>query len=108
MRPPESWLDTPERSMGMPPGAFDVFLSHNSEDKPTVVSITEGLRERGVNVWLDLWELVPGRPWQEALEEVLLALRRHRPGRTRSSEVPLLVSTRLPELARDSSWLLSW
>ncbi|HBL25662.1 MAG TPA: transcriptional regulator [Acidobacteria bacterium] len=29
------------------------------------------LRARGLKVWLDEWELVPGRPWQEALEEVI-------------------------------------
>jgi tetratricopeptide (TPR) repeat protein len=50
---------------------FDVFLSHNSKDKPTVREIGEALRDRGLRVWLDEWELVPGRPWQEAIEEIL-------------------------------------
>jgi hypothetical protein len=50
---------------------FDVFLSHNSADKPAVIELATILRERQLKVWLDVWELVPGRPWQEALEEVI-------------------------------------
>ncbi len=49
----------------------DVFLSHNSRDKPTVRQLAELLQGRGVNVWLDEWELVPGQPWQSALEDVI-------------------------------------
>lgn len=51
--------------------SFDVFLSHNSKDKPAVRKLAEALRARGLRVWLDEWELVPGRPWQEALEEII-------------------------------------
>jgi hypothetical protein len=50
---------------------FDVFLSHNSRNKPVVVELATRLRERGLHVWLDAWELVPGRPWQQAIEEVI-------------------------------------
>lgn len=49
----------------------DVFLCHNSSDKPTVRHLAEELRSRDIVVWLDEWELVPGRPWQEALENVI-------------------------------------
>lgn len=51
--------------------SFDVFLSHNTKDKPAVRELAEALRDRGLEVWLDEWELVPGQPWQEALEEVI-------------------------------------
>jgi hypothetical protein len=51
--------------------AFDVFLSHNSKSKPAVCELAGALRARGLNVWLDEWELVPGRPWQRALEEII-------------------------------------
>ncbi|MFO1434729.1 MAG: SUMF1/EgtB/PvdO family nonheme iron enzyme [Candidatus Competibacteraceae bacterium] len=54
---------------------FDVFLSHNSRDKPTVRQLAEALQRRGLKVWLDEWELVPGRPWQEALEEIIQTTR---------------------------------
>ncbi|NOT45887.1 MAG: TIR domain-containing protein [Acidobacteria bacterium] len=49
--------------------AQQVFLSHNSVDKPVVRAIAESLQQRGVRVWLDEWELRPGTPWQVALEE---------------------------------------
>jgi len=51
--------------------SFDVFLSHNSKDKPAVRALAEALRARRLKVWLDEWELVPGRPWQQALEEII-------------------------------------
>ena len=54
---------------------FDVFLSHNSKDKPAVRELAEALRARGLTVWLDEWELIPGRPWQEALEAVIQTAR---------------------------------
>jgi|GEM_PF-4961601 len=54
---------------------FDVFLSHNSRDKPAVRKLADKLRERGITVWLDEEQLVPGRPWQSALEEVIATAR---------------------------------
>jgi len=47
---------------------FDVFLCHHSPDKPSVALIAQKLQEQGVLPWLDLWELIPGRPWQRELE----------------------------------------
>jgi hypothetical protein len=47
---------------------FDVFLSHNSKDKPTVRELKKLLAARGLEVWLDEDELRPGIPWQELLE----------------------------------------
>ncbi len=49
-------------------GEFDVFLFHNSQDKPAVRVIAERLRQRGILPWFDEWEIRPGMPWQEALE----------------------------------------
>ena len=48
---------------------FDVFLCHNSQDKPAVESIARQLQAHGVRPWFDKWELRPGLPWQRALEE---------------------------------------
>lgn len=50
---------------------YDVFLSHGSRDKATVRRLAEILGHRGLRVWFDEWELIPGRPWQEAVEEML-------------------------------------
>ncbi|MGB5636767.1 MAG: TIR domain-containing protein [Waterburya sp.] len=48
---------------------FDVFLCHNSQDKPEVIEIALQLQQRGLKPWLDAWELPPGQSWQELLEE---------------------------------------
>ena len=48
---------------------FDVFLCHNSQDKPKVVKIAQQLQQQGLKPWLDIWELPPGQSWQELLEE---------------------------------------
>ena len=50
---------------------FDVFLSHNSHDKPAVIALARKLKAHGLKVWLDAWELRPGQPWQEALEQII-------------------------------------
>jgi TIR domain len=50
---------------------FDVFLSHNSKDKPAVREIKTRLLERNVSVWLDEDELRPGISWQEILEDAI-------------------------------------
>ena len=49
-------------------GSFDVFLCHNSADKPAVKRLGEGLKARALLPWLDEWELPPGQAWQELLE----------------------------------------
>ena len=51
---------------------YHVFLSHNSKDKPAVEAIARRLQEKyQLKCWLDKWNLVPGEPWQEALEQAL-------------------------------------
>ncbi|MGK7953038.1 MAG: toll/interleukin-1 receptor domain-containing protein [Xenococcaceae cyanobacterium] len=51
------------------PDQYDVFLCHNSQDKPEVIEIAQQLQKKGLRPWLDLWELTPGQSWQELLEE---------------------------------------
>jgi len=53
------------------PARFDTFLSHNSSDKPVVEDIAKRLRAKGVEPWLDKWNLIPGNPWQEEIEQAL-------------------------------------
>jgi GUN4-like/TIR domain len=48
---------------------FDVFLCHNSKDKPEVIEIAHELIRQGIKPWLDKWQLPPGLPWQPLLEE---------------------------------------
>lgn len=47
---------------------FDVFLSHNGNDKPIVRQLKVLLARNGLKVWLDEDELRPGIPWQRLLE----------------------------------------
>lgn len=58
-----------------PAPAFDVFLSHNSKDKPAVRELRDQLALRGLSVWYDEDELRPGIPWQQLLEEGIHASR---------------------------------
>ncbi len=60
-----------EKQKTNPCDSFDVFLSHNSQDKPIVRELAEKLNSRNLRVWLDEEQLVPGRPWQKALETVI-------------------------------------
>lgn len=53
------------------PSRYDVFLSHSSADKTAVEEIARRLRDVGIEPFLDKWHLIPGDPWQEALEEAL-------------------------------------
>lgn len=48
-----------------------MFLSYNRKDQSAVVVLAEKLRASGLNVWLDIWELRPGHPWQEDLEKII-------------------------------------
>lgn len=55
--------------------AFDVFLCHNSADKPAVRRIGEELKQRGILPWLDVEELPPGMPWIPLLEQQIHQIR---------------------------------
>jgi hypothetical protein len=48
---------------------FDVFLSHNSEDKSAVRDLVQLLNTEGMRAWVDEEQLVPGRNWQPLLEQ---------------------------------------
>jgi len=50
---------------------YDVFLSHSSIDKPRVEELARRLKQAGIEPFLDKWNLIPGQPWAEALEEAL-------------------------------------
>ncbi len=54
-----------------PTRRFDVFLCHNSGDKPEVREIAARLRTRGIHPWLDECEIRPGSDWQSVLEETI-------------------------------------
>jgi WD40 repeat protein len=39
---------------------YDVFLSHSSKDKPVVRELARRLKDDGLRVWFDEWEIEPG------------------------------------------------
>ena len=51
--------------------SFHVFLSHSSADKPAVEELALRLAKEGIQAWLDKWHLIPGDPWQPAIEKAL-------------------------------------
>ena len=57
--------------MADPAVVYNVFLSHSNADKPAVEQLAQRLLAAGIRPWLDSWNLIPGDPWQEGLEEAL-------------------------------------
>jgi TIR domain len=57
------------------PAAYDVFVSYNWRDREAAERVASALRDNGLNAFLDRWYLVPGQPWQRALETALTACR---------------------------------
>ncbi len=66
---PRRTLEQQESERKRAAGEFDVFLCHNIADKAMVKEIGRQLMDRGILPWLDEWELRPGIPWQNLLEE---------------------------------------
>ena len=53
------------------PFDYDVFLSHSSKDKPVVRAVAERLRNSGLTVWFDEWEIQLGDPIYSKVREGL-------------------------------------
>jgi TIR domain len=51
---------------------FDVFLCHNSEDKPAVREISRKLAENKIKPWLDEEQIRPGTSWQTTLGQAAI------------------------------------
>ena len=54
---------------------FDVFLCHNSVDKPFVRRLNEKLKARNILPWLDEEQIRPGTDWMDSLEEQIFEIR---------------------------------
>ena len=52
----------------------EVFISYLREDSDRVASLAAGLRERGMNVWLDRDNIKPGQRWADAIRDELSRL----------------------------------
>ena len=54
-----------------PNARYDAFLSYNSQDRQAVEALAARLRARGLVLFLEEWELAPGREFPLALAEGL-------------------------------------
>ncbi|WP_375474696.1 GUN4 domain-containing protein [uncultured Nostoc sp.] len=50
---------------------FDVFLAHNSLDKPEIRIIYKYLKELGLNPWLDEKQIRPGQLYQDIIQKAI-------------------------------------
>jgi hypothetical protein len=50
---------------------FDVFLAHNSQDKPLVRAIANKLERRGIKVWIEEEQIPPGRSFQDVIQQAI-------------------------------------
>ena len=50
---------------------YDVFLSHSAKDKSIVRDLAKRLKEDGIKVWFDEWEIKPGDSIPAKIEEGL-------------------------------------
>jgi hypothetical protein len=53
------------------PAEFDVFLSHNSAEKPSVRYLKDQLQTRGIHAWLDEGELPPGGSFVDRISDAM-------------------------------------
>jgi hypothetical protein len=52
--------------------ASHFFMSYSREDKQIKRQVIAGLRERGVLVWVDVENLIPGSPaWEREIERAI-------------------------------------
>jgi hypothetical protein len=69
----ENTPPTPQEQKGQ---LFDIFLCHNSEDKPAIKQIKTFMQNAGIATWFDEEQLVPGFPWQDELERQIPNVRK--------------------------------
>ncbi len=50
---------------------FDVFLAHNSADKPFVRVINTKLKQHGLKTWIDEEQIAPGRSFQQEIQQAI-------------------------------------
>jgi NAD-dependent dihydropyrimidine dehydrogenase PreA subunit len=48
-----------------------VFISHSTEDHSFVLRLASALREYGVPIWIDDWDIPPGADWDLTLDNAL-------------------------------------
>jgi len=57
----------------VPSDSTAAFVSYSREDSDFALRLAQDLKAAGASVWLDQLELIPGRAWDNAIEDALLA-----------------------------------
>lgn len=52
-------------------GNFDAFLAYNHFDRSQVIAIAEELKKRGLNPWIDIEQIPPGRWFQDIIQKTI-------------------------------------
>lgn len=50
---------------------YDLFISYSSKDKVFVHKLANDLKQRGLNIWLDSWEMLPGDRLRDRINEAI-------------------------------------
>lgn len=48
-----------------------LFISYKSEENPFALKLAAGLKNRGINVWIDHMDIHPGDDWDETIDHAL-------------------------------------
>jgi len=56
-------------------GAFDVFLAHNSQDRPAILRLGRQLRAQGIYPWIDVEQIPPGRWFQDVIQSAVRSVK---------------------------------
>lgn len=57
------------------PYEYDAFLSYNSKDVADANRLAEIIKDAGVNVWMDKWNILPGDEWEIEIEQAMSSCR---------------------------------
>jgi hypothetical protein len=60
-----------EENMGQACDSSDGFLSYHWRDQAVAEAFAQTLGQQRLNVFLDRWFLILGRPWPQVLEEII-------------------------------------
>jgi predicted nucleotide-binding protein len=55
----------------MPADRFDFFISYAHPDRAWAEWIAAQLEQAGLTIWLDTWEITPGRNWVQAISDAI-------------------------------------
>lgn len=73
--PPPEVIKPQRESQKVSEAVYDVFLAHNSQDKPAVLSVAAALKRCGLHPWIDVEQIPPGRWFQDGIQAAILEVK---------------------------------